>query len=129
WGEALSRLHAAVPDDTFWWKFLRVFTHIASTSMSTYGWTIASPALGWLIWDRELTGSGPHMSYTEQEAASKSGDMYSPAGRIFGQFEMEVVPPAPPAMVGVFTTETFIYVGDVVRYVFYSGGRFDKTVL
>jgi hypothetical protein len=100
WGEALGRLHSAVPNDSFWSKFVRVFTHIASRSLDTYGWSLMPPAFGWLMWDREFTGE-EWQSYTEQEASSASGELYSPAGRLFGR-------PSDPMVVG-----------DVARYVYY----------
>ncbi len=104
WGEALGRLNKAVPTDSFWGKFLKVFTHIASTSLNTYGWSIMPPAFGWLLWDRELVGE-EWQSYTEQEASSASGDLYSPAGRLFGRPSGGMV------------------VGDVARYVYYHLSR------
>ncbi|NTU48087.1 MAG: hypothetical protein HGA84_03655, partial [Syntrophobacteraceae bacterium] len=106
WGEALSRLHAAVPDTSFWWKALRVLTHIAHTSMSTYGWSFAFP--GWLLWDREFTGEGPHVSYTEQEASERSGELYTPVGRLFGAYEEND------------DDEPRFTVGDVMRYYYYA---------
>jgi large repetitive protein len=100
WGNLSYRVQ---PTPGSWqYVLLRVVRHV----MSTQSWSAAIP--GYFIWFNLIRQpDNGHLSPMEQEASRESGDLYSSLARLH----------APPAVVG-----------DVGRYWYFSGSRFDSVI-